>query len=89
IDGVGIALFAVAMLSLLVFLQNIGIALIWMPVVAVAVGAAFVWWERRVDDPFIDVRVLTTSIPLLLTFVRSLLTATVSYTFVYGFTQWL
>ncbi|MHA4801760.1 hypothetical protein, partial [Enterococcus faecium] len=61
IDGVGIALFAVAMLSLLVFLQNIGIALIWMPVVAVAVGAAFVWWERRVDDPFIDVRVLTTS----------------------------
>lgn len=60
-----------------------------MPVVAVAVGAAFVWWERRVDDPFIDVRVLTTSIPLLLTFVRSLLTATVSYTFVYGFTQWL
>ncbi|WP_022880153.1 MFS transporter [Microbacterium sp. B19] len=89
IDGVGIALFAVAMLSLLVFLQNIGIALIWMPVLAVAVGAAFVWWERRVDDPFIDVRVLTTSIPLLLTFVRSLLTATVSYTFVYGFTQWL
>jgi len=89
IDGVGIVLFAVAMLSLLVFLQNLGPALVWLLVVAVAAGVLFVWWERRTADPFIDVRVLSGNRPLLLSYVRSLLTATISYTFVYGSTQWL
>jgi len=89
IDAVGIALFAVTMLAFLVFLQNIRVDLLWMPVVGLAAGAAFLWWERGTDDPFIDVRVLSGSVPLMLTFIRSLLTATVSYTFVYGFTQWL
>lgn len=89
IDGIGILLFAVAMLSLLVFLQNIAPALVWLLVVAVATGALFVWWERRTAGPFIDVRVLSGNGPLLRSYVRSLLTATISYTFVYGFTQWL
>lgn len=89
IDGIGILLFAVAMLALLVFLQNIAPALIWLLVIALVTGAAFVWWERRFSDPFIDVRVLSGNVPLLLSYVRSLLTATISYTFVYGFTQWL
>ncbi|MFD6700535.1 MULTISPECIES: MFS transporter [unclassified Microbacterium] len=89
IDGIGIVLFAVAMLALLVFLQNIAPALIWLLAVALVAGAGFVWWERRISDPFIDVRVLSGNGPLLLSYVRSLLTATISYTFVYGFTQWL
>ncbi len=89
IDGIGILLFAVTMLTLLVFLQNIAPALIWLLVVALAAGIVFVWWERRIPDPFIDVRVLSGNRPLLLSYVRSLLTATISYTFVYGFTQWL
>jgi predicted MFS family arabinose efflux permease len=89
IDGIGILLFAVAMLALLVFLQNIGPELIWLLAVAGAAGAGFVWWERRIPDPFIDVRVLSGNVPLLLSYLRSLLTATISYTFVYGFTQWL
>jgi len=89
IDGIGILLFAVAMLALLVFLQNIAPALVWLLVAAVATGVLFVWWERRTADPFIDVRVLSGNGPLLRSYVRSLLTATISYTFVYGFTQWL
>ena len=89
IDGIGILLFAVTMLTLLVFLQSIAPALIWLLVVALAAGVVFVWWERRIPDPFIDVRVLSGNRPLLLSYVRSLLTATISYTFVYGFTQWL
>ncbi|MGO4679679.1 MFS transporter [Microbacterium sp. 2MCAF23] len=89
IDGIGIVLFAITMLALLVFLQNIAPALIWLLVVALAAGTVFVWWERRVPDPFVDVRVLSGNRPLLLSYVRSLLTATISYTFVYGFTQWL
>ena len=89
IDGIGILLFAVTMLALLVFLQNLAPALIWLLVVALVAGVAFAWWERRTPDPFIDVRVLWGNGPLLLSYVRSLLTATISYTFVYGFTQWL
>lgn len=89
IDGIGILLFAVTMLALLVFLQNIAPTLVWLLIVALAAGTAFVWREHRIPDPFIDVRVLSGNRPLLLSYVRSLLTATISYTFVYGFTQWL
>jgi MFS family permease len=89
IDGIAILLFAVTMLALLVFLQNIAPSLIWLLVLALGAGVTFVWWERRTPDPFIDVRVLSGNAPLLLSYVRSLLTATISYTFVYGFTQWL
>ena len=89
IDGIGILFFAVTMLALLVFLQNLSSAPLWLVAMALAAGAAFVWWERRTPDPFIDVRVLSGNIPLLLSYVRSLLTAIIAYTFVYGFTQWL
>jgi len=89
IDGLGILFFAVAMLALLVFLQNISLGTLWLVPVALVAGAALVWRELRVDSPFIDLRVLGGNGPLLLTYTRSLLTATISYTFVYGFTQWL
>ncbi|ANF31710.1 MFS transporter [Leifsonia xyli] len=89
IDGLGILFFAVAMLALLVFLQNIALGTLWLVPVALVAGAALVWRELRVDSPFIDLRVLGGNGPLLLTYTRSLLTATISYTFVYGFTQWL
>ncbi|WP_414121611.1 MFS transporter [Corynebacterium nuruki] len=89
IDAPGIVLFAASMLSLLVFLQNISLSLLWLVAVALVTGAALVRWELRCDDPFIDVRVLAGNGPLLLTYTRGLLTATISYTFVYGFTQWL
>jgi MFS family permease len=89
LDWPGVALFAVSILSLLVYLQNLSPTLIWMLGVAVIAGAGLVWWELRVPEPFIDVRVLAGNGPLLLTYLRSLLTATISYVFVYGFTQWL
>ena len=90
IDWIGIALFAAAMLALLVYLQNISLALLWLLGVAVAAGAAFVWRElRTTSEPFIDVRVLAGNLPLLVTYIRSTLTAVVAYSFVYGFTQWL
>lgn len=89
IDWIGILLFAVSMLALLVFLQNISVGLVWMPVVAILAGAGLVRRELRAADPFIDVRVLVGNVPLLLTYLRGLLTMTISYTFVYGFTQWL
>ncbi|WP_333618898.1 MFS transporter [Dietzia sp.] len=89
IDWTGIVLFAATMLSLLVFLQNLALAMSWLLVVAVVAAAALVWWEWQATDPFIGVRVLAGNRPLMLTYLRSMLTATISYTFVYGFTQWL
>lgn len=89
IDWWGIVFFATAMLALLMFLQNISVNLVWLIAVAVVFGVAMVWRELRTDGPFIDVRVLAGNRPLLLTYLRGLLTATIAYTFVYGFTQWL
>ncbi len=90
IDWLGIAFFALAMLSLLVYLQNISVSLLWLLAVAIVFGLLFVWWElRTTTEPFIDVRVLGGNLPLLLTYIRSTLTAIVAYCFIYGFTQWL
>ncbi|MCI1748389.1 MAG: MFS transporter [Acidipropionibacterium sp.] len=89
IDWLGVLLFAVAMLALLVFLQNLAIGLVWLLAVALIAGAGLVWWEMRAAQPFIDIRVLIGNGPLLLTYLRSMLAATISYLFVYGFTQWL
>jgi len=80
----------VAMLSLLIYLQNLSIGLLWMLALAVAAFVAFAWWELRTTvEPFIDLRVLGGNVPLVLTYLRAFLTATIAYTFVYGFTQWL
>jgi MFS family permease len=89
IDWLGIVLFAGSMLGLLIFLQDLSAGLLWLLVVALAAGAGLVWWEFRATEPFIDVRVLVGNGPLLLTYVRATLTAIISYTFIYGFTQWL
>lgn len=89
IDWIGIGLFAIAMLALLIGLQDLKLRNVWLFGVAIVVGSLFVWRERHAADPFIDLEVLAGNVPLLLTFVRGLLTAVISYTFVYGFTQWL
>ncbi|WP_446666219.1 MFS transporter [Flexivirga sp. B27] len=89
IDWIGVALFAGAMLGLLIFLQDIAIRLLWLLAAAVVAGGVLIWWELREAEPFIDIRVLIGNGPLLLTYLRATLTAIISYTFVYGFTQWL
>ncbi|NMO94100.1 multidrug efflux MFS transporter [Actinomycetospora sp. TBRC 11914] len=87
VDPAGIALFALTLVALLLVLMHPA----WWPllVVVAAGGAALVVWELRAPSPFLDLRVLGGNAPLLTTFVRSLLAATVSYCLLYGFTQWL
>jgi MFS family permease len=87
VDLPGIALFTTTVVALLLFLEA---PARWpLLVLAVAAAAGLVAWERRAADPFLDVRVLAGNVPLLLTFLRALLTATVSYSILYGYTQWL
>lgn len=89
VDPPGIALFAVTTVALLLALLHPDAGAVAPALVAVAAGAGLVVRELRTPEPFLDLRVLGGNLPLLLTFVRALLTATVSYCVLYGFTQWL
>ena len=87
VDPAGIALFTVTLVSLLLVLER---PALWpLAGVTVVAAGALGWWERRAAHPFLDVRVLAGNGPLLLTFLRALLGATVSYAILYGYTQWL
>lgn len=88
IDLAGIVLFTTTVVTLLVFLLHP--AGRWpLLVVAVGAGAGLVWWELRAPAPFLDLRLIGGNRPLLATYIRSLLSAVVSYALLYGYPQWL
>ena len=89
VDLVGIGLFVATLLSLLLFLTTPSVSTLYLPAITVLAAGALVWWELRAPTPFLDLRVLAGNIPLLATYLRTLLTAVVSYSFLYGYTQWL
>ncbi|MGI5227028.1 MFS transporter [Actinoallomurus sp. CA-142502] len=89
LDFPGMALFAAMLISLLFFLMNPGLTYWYLPVVTVLAAAAFAFVELRREEPFIDLRVLGGNLPLLATYARTLLAYVVSYSFLYGYTQWL
>ncbi|MFJ5837370.1 MFS transporter [Streptomyces shenzhenensis] len=88
LDLPGMALFAATLVALLLFLMNPHPSTWYLPVVTVAAAAAFTLRELRTGVPFIDLRVLCGNTPLLATYARGLVAYTVSYAFLYGFTQW-
>jgi len=89
LDLLGIALFAVALVALMLFLMHPVAGHWYEAAIAVAAGAGFARRELRTPEPFIDLRVLGGNGPQLATYVRQLLASTVSYAFLYGYTQWL
>jgi len=89
LDLVGIATFALMLVAAMLFLMKPQPGHWYQAAVAVVAGVVFVWRERRVDDPFIDLRVLGGNRPLLATYVRQVLATSVSYSLLYGYTQWL
>ncbi|MBO0868197.1 MAG: MFS transporter [Micromonosporaceae bacterium] len=89
LDGPGVVLFAATLTALLLFLMNPHLILVWLLAVAILAGTGFALHELRSAEPFIDVRVFAGNLPLLATYARTLLGSTVSYAFIYGFTQWL
>jgi MFS family permease len=89
LDWAGVALFAATLVALLLFLMQPHVRTLWLLGLAVALAAGFAVRELRAADPFVDVRVFAGNRPLLATFARSTLAATVSYGYLYGFTQWL
>ncbi|GAB3924631.1 MFS transporter [Microlunatus endophyticus] len=89
IDLTGIGLFAAMIIALMLFLIDISSRLWYLPVIAILAGGGFALRELRTGDPFIDLRVLRGNAPLMASYLRALLAATVSYAMIYGFTQWL
>jgi MFS family permease len=87
LDVPGIALFTVMLVALLLFLMEP--ACWWLLPGAVAAGLSFTVRELRTSEPFLDLRVFGSNVPLLATYARTLLALIVSYAFLYGFTQWL
>jgi predicted MFS family arabinose efflux permease len=88
-DWLGIGLFAATLLTLLLFLMDPHVRMLWLLAACLAAGVGFAVWELRRADPFIDVRVFSGNLPLLATYVRTVAAYTVSYAFLYGYTQWL
>ncbi|MCU1474493.1 MFS transporter [Amnibacterium sp.] len=89
LDLPGVLLFAATLAALLLFLLDPHVVRLWLLGIAVLAGAGFAVRELRIPDPFIDVRVFAGNGPLLATYARALFAATVSYAFLYGFTQWM
>jgi MFS family permease len=89
VDAAGIALFAATLSALLLFLMLPAVAHLWLLGLAAVLAAAFVARERRVADPFVDLRALRANGPLTRTYARTFLAATVSYAVLYGVGQWL
>ncbi|MGW0883548.1 MFS transporter [Streptomyces sp. NPDC002671] len=89
VDVPGMALFALLLVALMVFLMGPRADRWYLPVLSAAAAAGFALRELRVPDPFIDLRLLGGNGPLLTTYLRQFLGYTTSYAFMYGYTQWL
>ncbi|HVV07720.1 MFS transporter [Amycolatopsis sp.] len=88
LDLPGMGLFAVMLVSLLLFLMNLHLRDWYLLLLAVAASVVFAVRELRAPTPFIDLRVLGGNTPLLITYGRALVAYIVAYCFLYGFTQW-
>ncbi|MBW4042026.1 MAG: multidrug efflux MFS transporter [Acidobacteria bacterium] len=89
LDWAGVGLFAATLVALLLFLMAPHLETLWLLGLSVVAAAGFAIRELRAADPFVDVRVFAGDRAILATYARSLLAATVSYGYLYGFTQWL
>ncbi|MFF8905707.1 MFS transporter [Streptomyces olivaceoviridis] len=89
LDAPGMALFAVLLVALMLFLMEPRAGHWYLPVLSAVAAAGFALRELRVPDPFVDLRVLGGNGPLLATYLRQLLGYTTAYAFMYGYTQWL
>jgi len=89
IDPIGIVLFAGALASLLVFLLDLKLSMLWLVGMTIVLVAALLWWSLRSEHPFIDIRMLRRNGALSRTYLRMLLIYFGAYTMMYGFSQWV
>src|SRR4029077_12075794 len=89
VDLAGVLGFGGSMTALLVFLLSLpGLQSVAL-VVAASLTAVLVRWELRIANPFLDVRLLASNLPLTRTYIRNGLTLLGTYVILYGLTQWI
>jgi MFS family permease len=89
VDLLGVVGFGGSMTALLVFLLALPRA-DWTALgISVVLAGALVWWELRAGDPFIDMRLLVSNLPLTRTYLRNGLSLLGIYVTLYGLTQWM
>ncbi|WP_067682117.1 MFS transporter [Nocardia miyunensis] len=89
VDLAGVLLFGGTITALLVFLMDLP-RLDWVALgITVVATGVLVAVELRVREPFFDLRLLVTRLPLTRTYARYCLTLLGIYVVLYGLTQWL
>jgi MFS family permease len=89
IDLPGLALFAATLFALMSFLMRLTHPIWWLLAVTVALAGGLVAYSRRHATPFFDIRMLARNTPLVITYLRACVLATIIYCVLYGFSQWL
>jgi MFS family permease len=89
LDLGGIAVFALAMIALLLFLFGLPVAHWYLAGISAAAWIALVLWELRAGAPFLDVRMLASNGALTRTYLRFGLAMLCMYVVLYGITQWI
>ena len=89
VDAVGIALFAGAIVSLLVFLSGIDQPRWWLLAASIVLAGLLIGWERKAPTPLIDVRMLGRNPRVLRTYLRQMMVSLGTYTALYGLSQWM
>lgn len=90
VDFLGIALFALALVALLWFLLSLPKSpLWWMLPISVGAAALLILYERRIDEPFLNVRLLSTNHALLRVFAEYCAVNIVFYLYLFGLPIWL
>jgi MFS family permease len=89
VDATGLVLFAATLGGIMTFLMNLRHPLWWLLALTVALACALVAYSRRHSTPFFDVHMLARNTPLVITYLRACVLATIIYSMLYGFSQWL
>ncbi|GGM18651.1 MFS transporter [Streptomyces fumigatiscleroticus] len=89
LDVPGMVLFSGTIASALFFLNDLHHPRWPLCALMLVLLVALVLWERRSDDPFVDVRMLSRNRALSATYLRVCITFLLSYCILYGLTQWL
>lgn len=89
IDFIGITLFTITLTTWMIFFMEPDQSIFYLFIIGLFSLIAFVIMELKSKKPFIDLRVLGHNGALNNTYVRSLLTAVISYSVLYGYVQWL